>query len=56
MKDWLETALLAAKGAKTLRWAVTPELIKFQITMANLKSMHRVVNDRYTVRAKFMVE
>lgn len=55
VEAWLETASIRAT-AGILRWVSKPELIKFQITMADNKRGHRVVNDRYAVRSKFVVE
>lgn len=53
---WLSTARQHAGKATKLRWVVLPELVKFQITMADLKQRHRVVNDRWVVRSKFVGE
>jgi len=56
VKDWLTTATEKAGTAKVLKWVTKPELVKFQITMADNKRGHRVVSDRYAVRSKFIAE
>lgn len=42
-------------SAATLEWVLKPELIAYQITMADLKQRHRVVADRYAVKSQFRV-
>lgn len=54
--EWLETASGMVGESTVLQWIDLPELVRFQITMADHKRGHRVVNDRFAVRAKFTVE
>ena len=59
VKEWLETAQEQAKliaNYSQLIWVSKPELVRFQITMADNKRGHRVVSDRWAVRSKFVVE
>lgn len=55
VKEWLVTAKSVSKGSKLI-WVSKPELVRFQITMADNKRGHRIVSDRWAVRSKFVVE
>lgn len=55
VKEWLATAKTMVTGTK-LVWVAKPELVRFQITMADNKRGHRIVSDRWAVRSKFVVE
>lgn len=37
-----------------LEWVEKPELITYQITMTDRRQMHRLVNDRYAVRSRWV--
>ena len=47
---WLRSLKAHALGGSTLRWAETPGLYRFQVTVSNADTMtHRVVADRFAV-------
>lgn len=54
LKYWQETVQF--KTGQALLWIDRPELVKFQITMMNPKQMHRLASDRWTVRARFIID
>lgn len=56
IEEWFNTAIAMVSADSTLRWVDKPELVRFQITMADNKRGHRVVSDRYAVRSKFIIE
>lgn len=52
---WLETARKEVPlGSKKLEWLRKPEVIKYQITMADIRQRHRVAGDRFTVKSQFV--
>lgn len=56
IKSWLEVARANVPSkSTTLEWLSKPELIKYQITMADMKRGHRLVSDRFVVKSQFMV-
>lgn len=55
IKAWLETAKAnVPPGSTELEWVSNPELVKYQITMADMRQRHRVAGDRFTVKAQFL--
>ena|ERR1700759_2276086 len=39
-----------------LEWVVKPELHEFQITIADKRGQHRLVNNRFAVKSQFVVK
>lgn len=52
---WLETAKSVVSGG-SLHWVTRPELLKFQITIADRIGQHRAVNGRFAVKSQFVVK
>lgn len=50
--DWLDAAKSVSDG-NTLKWVVRPELMEFQITIADRLGRHRAVNNRFAVKSQF---
>lgn len=50
--EWFEAAKSVTEGSK-LRWIVRPELLEFQITIADKLGRHRAVNNRFAVKSQF---
>lgn len=42
-------------AGRILKWADKPELIRMNITMMNPRQMHRITNDRFTVRSRVVL-
>lgn len=56
IKAWLETAKnKVPPDSKELEWVSKPELVKYQITMADMKQRHRIAGDRFAVKSQFIV-
>lgn len=53
--EWLEAAKSVSEGSK-LHWIVKPELMEFQITIADNLGRHRAVNNRFAVKSQFTTE
>ena len=54
--EWLRAAedmLTGLKFPATLNWALKPELLEFQITIADRQGRHRQVNNRFAVKSQF---
>ena len=52
---WLDTVLSYVEG-NTLKWVLKPELLEYQITIADKKGMHRAVGNRFAVKSQFKME
>lgn len=50
--EWFEAAKSVVEGSN-LKWLVKPELLEFQITIADKNGSHRVVNNRFAVKSQF---
>lgn len=50
--NWLDAAKSVKEGSK-LKWIVRPELLEFQITIADKNGSHRAVSNRFAVKSQF---
>lgn len=50
--NWLDTVMSYAEGGN-LKWILKPELIEYQITIADKLGRHRSVNNRFAVKSQF---
>ena len=57
-KDAIDAWANAVYGlhGKSLKWIVRPELMEFQITIADKIGRHRAVSNRFAVRSQFTME
>ena len=55
IKSWIDTVFPSASSYDTLEWVYKPELVSYQMTMADMKQRQRVVSNRYTVKSQFVV-
>lgn len=53
---WLKFAKKSIPGSRRLKWIVRPELMEFQITIADRIGRHRAVNNRFAVKSQFVTE
>lgn len=57
IEAWLEQATSHAGYARAkLEWVLKPELLEFQITMADRLQRQRLVANRFAVKSQFKVE
>ena len=55
--EWLRTAnSIVHTDANVLEWVLKPELLEFQITIADRQGRHRTVNNRFAVKSQFIVK
>lgn len=50
--EWLEAAKSIIEGS-VLKWIVKPEILEFQITIADKIGRHRSVSNRFAVKSQF---
>lgn len=50
--EWLAAAKSVKEGP-VLKWVVKPELLEFQVTIADRLGRHRAVNNRFAVKSQF---
>jgi hypothetical protein len=55
IESWIDTVFPCASSYDVLEWVLKPELVSYQMTMADMKQRHRVVSNRYCVKAQFVV-
>ena len=57
IEEWLRTAnSIAHSTINVLEWVLKPELLEFQITIADRQGRHRTVNNRFAVKSQFIVK
>ncbi len=52
IQEWFDAAVSLKEGSK-LKWIVRPELLEFQITIADKNGAHRAVSNRFAVKSQF---
>lgn len=55
VKYWLETAMASTNCFVILEWLQRPELMEFQITVADKIGRHRMVDNKFSVKSQFTV-
>lgn len=56
-KTWLESRIdIFEDQGQTLEWGLQPELLDFQMTMADRHGAHRLVTKRYAVRSQMRMK
>lgn len=57
LEAWLNVARSFATDRKAvLEWVLKPELLEYQITIADRHGQHRLVNNRFAVKSQFVVK